>query len=376
MGLNIDEKRSGFVQSLIMESTKSNYTVTSLLNLNTTFMEEIQIAPQDTFIKEMKSYTAFKIQHFINIYWFPFFIPISFVGNTLSFLVMIKPNNRKISTCIYMAAISINDNIMMIACFHDYFVSGIQLHKWNHMECKLSSFTILFALQNGTYQVLAMTLDKYIAIKWPHKAVTYSIPGRAKLIVVGLSVFAFVYNIPPLFLSNIIDNYCYLYGSGSVISRVYSWLSFVLNAIGPFTMLIHMNFVIVRNVRMSGELFKENATNTGMDVRQKKMKSAEKQVTIMLVLVTTLFLILLCPTYVRFIYLLFAKLETPLDYANTGLFVQITYKLYTLNNGINFFLYCISGHKFRNDLREILCNCRRKNQLQSSTIGEKVMNQT
>ena len=261
------------------------------------------------------------------------------------------------STCIYMAAISVNDNIMMFVCFHDYLVSGFQLHKWNHVECKLTSFISLFALQNGTFQVLAMSLDKYIVIKWPHKAVACSTPERAKLIVVGLSVFAFIYNVPPAFFAKIIDGHCFNYGSSSAISRVYSWLSFVLNAIIPFTLLIHMNFVIVRTVRISGKFFKGNVTNTGMEARQKTMKSAENQVTLMLLLVTTLFLILLCPTYVRFIYLLFAKIDTPLDHANSALFSQITYKLYSSNNGINFFLYCISGQKFRNDLKKILCSC-------------------
>ena len=338
-----------------MESTKSNYIITSVHNFNSTEWEWTEKTAQDTFMEEIKSYTSFKIAHFIIMYWFPFFIPIGLVGNILSFFVMIKPNNRKMSTCIYMAAISINDNIMMLVCLHDYLVSGLQLHEWNQVECKLTSLISLFALQNGTFQVLAMTLDKYIAIKWPHKAVTYSTPRRAKLIVVGLSVFAFVYNVPPLFFSNIFDNHCYLYGSGSVIARVYSWLSFVLNAIIPFTLLIHMNFVIVKTVRISGKLFKGDVTITGMEARQRTMKIAENQVTLMLLLVTTLFLILLCPTYIRFIYLLFAKINTPLDYANSALFIQITYKLYSSNNGINFFLYCISGQKFRNDLKEILC---------------------
>ena len=65
----------------------------------------------------------------------------------------------------------------------------------------------------------------------------------------------------------------------------------------------------------------------------------------MLLLVTTLFFILLCPTYVRFIYLLFASRDTPLAYANSTFLVEVTYKLYASNSGINFFLYCISGKK-------------------------------
>ena len=60
------------------------------------------------------------------------------------------------------------------------------------------------------------------------------------------------------------------------MARVYSWFSFVLNAIVPFTLLIHMNYVIVKTVRNSRKSFRSNDTNIGMETRQKTMKSAEK----------------------------------------------------------------------------------------------------
>ena len=53
---------------------------------------------------------TYVVASFIDMYWFPVLIPVGLVGNTLSFLVMIKPNNRKMLTCIYMATISVNDN--------------------------------------------------------------------------------------------------------------------------------------------------------------------------------------------------------------------------------------------------------------------------
>ena len=206
-----------------------------------------------------------------------------------------------------------------------------------------------------------MTLDKYIAIKWPHKAATFSTSRRAKIIAMSLFVCVFIYNIPHVFLSSIIGGQCLNFGIRNVFSRVYSWLSFVLNAVIPFVMLIHMNYVIVTTVRNSKNVLVDTNTTTstaayqGMETRRKIMKSAESQLTIMMLLVTTLFLILLCPTYFRFIYLLFAKQDTPFEYAKSRLIYHVSAKLYATNSGINFLLYCISGKKFRNDLKEILC---------------------
>ena len=103
-----------------MESTSINNT--SFLCLVTTGLEETQTTI-DTFMEKVEAYTIFKIANFISIYWLPVLVPIGLVGNTLSFLVMIRPNNKKMSTCIYMAAISVNDNIMMCMSSHEYLVS-------------------------------------------------------------------------------------------------------------------------------------------------------------------------------------------------------------------------------------------------------------
>ena len=150
---------------LNMESTRANNNATLSIDIYTTGWETPEAMTKDTFMEEVESYTIFKVANFISIYWFPVLIPIGLVGNTLSFLVMIKPNNKKMSTCIYMAAISVNDNTMMFICSHDYLVSVVQIHKWYSIECKISALIFLFALQNETFQVLSMTLDKYIANK-------------------------------------------------------------------------------------------------------------------------------------------------------------------------------------------------------------------
>ena len=344
-----------------MESIPFDNEATSAVNVVSVGKENTHMATKDTFMEEVKTYTSFKIASFIDTYWFFVLVPIGLVGNTLSFLVMIRPNNRKMSTCIYMATISITDNLMMGLCLHTLLVVVLKIHGWHLMECKVVVFFGLIALQNSTFQVLAMTIDKYIAIKWPHKAATYSTPSRAKMIAVGLFIWTLIYNSPHLFLSNVFGLQCFAYDINSLITRVYSWFSFVLNAVIPFTLLIYMNCIIVKTVQQSCKMFRNNdnttstAGNKGIETRQKTLKSAENQLTTMLLLVTTLFLILLCPTYIRFIYLAFVQMDTPLKYANSMFFYQISFKLYTTNSGIIFLLYCISRQKFRNDLKEILC---------------------
>ena len=223
-------------------------------NFLTTGWEE-ESATVDTFMEEVKTYTAFKNGIFLDNYWFPILVPIGVLGNTLSFIVIMKPTNRNVSICIYMAAISLNDNVIMYVSAHVYLVVGLKIHEWHLTECRFFGFLVLYALQNSRFQVLAITIDKYIAIKWPHTAALYSTPRRARMIAIGLSICAIIYNSPHLYLSHV-GNQCTAYGVSSLIAKVYSWFSFVLNAIIPFILLIHMNYVIVQNVRISRKLFK------------------------------------------------------------------------------------------------------------------------
>ena len=120
---------------------------------------------KDTFMEQVESTTIFQVANIIKTYWVPFLVPLGLVGNTLSFLVMMKPSNRRMSTCVYMAGISINDNIMMVIAVHVFIAENAEWHQYHPAECSYVVFTGLYALQNATFLILGMTTDKYIAIK-------------------------------------------------------------------------------------------------------------------------------------------------------------------------------------------------------------------
>ena len=81
------------------------------------------------------------------------------------------------------------------------------------------------------------------------------------------------------------------------------------------------------------------------------MKSSEKQVFAILLLVTFGFLVLSTPMYVYFTLNLFINFTaSPKIFAINHLITNIGQKLHYTNHGINFFFYVISGQKFRTDL--------------------------
>ena len=98
-----------------------------------------------------------------------------------------------------------------------------------------------------------------------------------------------------------------------------------------------------------------------------KMKTSEKQTYAILLLVAFSFFILITPIYIFLLYDIFVDFtETPKSYAEFYLFYNIIQKLFYTNNGIIFFLYVISGKKFRNEVLQLF---KRKNNSEVTSVN-------
>ena len=165
-----------------------------------------------------------------------------------------------------------------------------------------------------------MTSDKYLAIKYPHKASVNSTPCRTRLVISVIFLLTFSYNIPNFFLMGLDGDKCHGYAVKGLFTQVFAWISVCINGIIPFTLLVYMNYHIVQKVRQSRKQFRNTTheartvivmtsdnqrtlSTRSKDDQGSKAKSAENQLTIMLHLVAILFLILNAPTYARFVYI-------------------------------------------------------------------------
>ena len=109
------------------------------------------------------------------------------------------------------------------------------------------------------------------------------------------------------------------------------------------------------SVKTSTMSLSELADNTAA-----KPDSREHQLIVNLFLVTLALLILTLPQYVRYtVYEFLPFRDNPDSFADYVLAFHITQKLYYTNSAINFFLYCLSGSRFRRDLKDTLACCKR-----------------
>ena len=101
------------------------------------------------FMDEVETLMTYKVASIFKQYWFAVLVPIGLIGNTLSFLVMIRPNKRRVSACIYMTAISVNDNLMMCLALDTWLLTTVNMYERNLWGCKSKAYSVNFCIQTS-----------------------------------------------------------------------------------------------------------------------------------------------------------------------------------------------------------------------------------
>ena len=236
--------------------------------------------------------------------------------------------------------------------------------------CKAIAAVLFTSSMCSTLFILSMTFERFYSIIRPHKAASFNTVKRAKISIVCIILFSIGYNSPLWLLSSQVvgqSRNCnaYAHAMNSTAGYIYYWIANILHFILPFLLLLMMNTVIIYTLSNRSK-FRAECQGQGQSQSQSQgqgqgqiqnVKSSEKQIFVMLLLVTFSYLILNTPTYFL-VFLNFAdiKKQTPYSLALFHLFYSVAQKALYTNYGINFFLYVISGQKFRKDLTLVLKN--------------------
>lgn len=214
--------------------------------------------------------------------------------------------------------------------------------------CSMDLYVVLTSMMTGTFIILSMTFDRWFSIVYPHKASSFNTLKRAKFTLLFIIIFSVIFNLPQIYVGSYLGRKCVPFGAHFDETRVkvYYWFHTAIGNMGPFFALISMNSVIIYKVR-----------NRAKNLNVETDKSQDAQMTALLLSVSFVFLLLTTPSQVYYLldmYINFTK--TPKDFATFWLIFNIAKHCHFSNSGVNFFLYVLSGSKFRNDLVSlVLC---------------------
>ncbi len=216
--------------------------------------------------------------------------------------------------------------------------------------CAIAVPILFMGFLCGAFLILAMTFARFYSIIRPLRAAAFNTTRRAKITIASIVAASCIYNIPHFFTTSE-GTSCLPYGNFKhipyTIVQFYYWFSFVSNVCFPFVSLLVMNTVIIKTIR---NRFRTDSN----DANENQTKNADKQMIRILLLVTFSYLALTTPGYVMFLLATYVNFQaSPKLFSDFILLYSVVQKLHFTNNGINFFLYVISGKKFRNDLFDL-----------------------
>ncbi|XP_013382014.1 FMRFamide receptor-like [Lingula anatina] len=301
------------------------------------------------------------------------------LGNTLAFFTLMRDTKRSV-TFFLLRAMAVMDNLVLIIalllvlptvhpntgllkCFSEI---GYIMDTW--------IWPLGMTFQTAAvWLVVVVTVDRYIAVKMPHRVRSLSTISKAKIATATVSLISVLFNLPRFFEFYIsydltcVDNtttttlkpvsvptalqedqdYHYVY-----TFALYCLVNFVI----PLATLIFLNINLILVVHRA------NTDRRIMSVQSlraasRNQASSETNITFMLILVVCVFIVCQLPALVTQIWYAVDPEQTGYKYLG-----ELSNLMVTCNSAVNFLIYCAFGKRFRELLRETFCgrHSRRK----------------
>lgn len=325
--------------------------------------------------------TFSEIIHFlecIQFYYTPFLVASGSIGNWLSVIVFFSTKLRKLSSSYYLAALAISDTGFLLAHFMTW-LNMIEIHYFNTpIICEVSIYISNVCSFLSVYFIVAFTVERFIAVRYPLKRPSMCTVSRAKIVLSSLTLFALISYTPTFIIAGVEER---VLGNRTVpycdVREGYKDLSHIINSIDAFVVLIiPFSAICVINICICYTVWKlarirrtmtnsaSSTTRTVNGIHRPTIRTAaascmrnqssQTKVTKMLLVVSTVFLILNLPSYIFRARSYFVEKNE--EKAELLMIVQhSSYILFQTNFAINFILYCISGQNFRKALASLCC---------------------
>ena len=316
----------------------------------------------------------FAIAIWIVKYIWPLIVLCGTFGNALSFCVLIRKAMSDTSVYFYLAMLAIADiGVLLLSAFKTWIrvVSGFEMLHVSGISCKLIMYIFLICLHMSAWFVIAVTVDRFIVIWLPlsaYRSGSSSFLGnyicreshQCKFVSAGMLITLLLYNGHLLWTIDLKGNdsadklsttyYCRANPANHFMSSIFPVMKLLSYCVIPFFIVLILNAAIITRISKTKPLLSINRPTT----IKGKTSSHQSRITGMLLTVSITWLLLTGPFT---IWSLVPNNEnTSSSEAQSFLIKTVCFTLMYMNHSINFYLYCLTGAKFRRQLKEMLCS--------------------
>ena len=318
---------------------------------NDTVDRPIMYPYQVDYLSELEPY------HWITIFAVPPIVLLGLTGNLLSVCVMLRKRFRSTSTSVYLIALAVVDSIYLIDNF--MFVNwvriffGIDIRLFSVLACQFYVYGLYVCKCLGAWLVVAVTFERLVAVKWPHRARDLCTRRRAYYAICGIilttcTLYIYIPVVHTIWYEGPIGPDCSFTLPENLVLTALHFLDMFMYSLIPSILLLGTNIALIRSIATQTKTF------TKANSRGKRLvKSDTRRLTAMLLAVSLTYLVLTFPVTAIHVYKVFV--HTPKNWVEI---YTTAYSISLVNNAINFVLYCVSGPAFRQEVGVFFCSLR------------------
>lgn len=328
-----------------------HFNVNDLASLTYAF-KNLSLAANDSEVQK------YQIESIILLIIPPILLILGTFGNILSFIILTRQAMRKYSTFLYLAILSISDTFVIYTGLLRLWMKELinyDITTYSDWICKLTNVLLYTVSDYSVWLLVAVTVERYVAVCHPLKAHSICRKRRATYVIISLLLILLVLNLHFLWTVEVsADSQCdnapnYV----TLIEQIWPWVDAWVYSLLPSLALLIFNILIVRSVIKARKLqtdmtsYKYYADNR----RPGGVAEGSTRMTFMLLSISFAFLICTFPMNVTIIANHFYKHNTNMEVRyKFQLIRSVTELLMYMNHCMNFYLYCATGLKFRQQL--------------------------
>ena len=309
----------------------------------------------------------------------PMLIFIGITGNIVSFLVLSRARMRRTPTCLYLAALAILDTLVLLTGALRQAVlvltpTRLDMAALSNANCKFMVWMFYTGTQAAAWIIVAMAIDRFVTVSNPLRMRRLPVTAITRGVICFIVSLFSITNIHFLVTGEVIvvsrrneplQMYCFTPNPDmqAFYIHVYPWLDASLYSYAPLTLLLIFNGFLMYKLFQRGQDFKSE-TPAGRPPT-KSQTSAQDQSTrrISIVMMSVCLVYMMTTTPSGLVWAFNTRLEIEEEVAS-GILDFLMY----INHACNFFIYCLTGARFRTELR-LMLGCPKKSKIVRGNRG-------
>lgn len=299
----------------------------------------------------------------------PFLFILGTFGNVMTIIILRRLVGKPTALPVYLTTLALSDTcVLYFGLFRRWlmYIFEVDIRLFHPALCKTHTWLVYSVILMSAWLLAVMTMERAISVWLPHHVTLLCTRRRAVFSVVCILVFSltvnshFLYGVEVTFsiTNGTLERDCNAPTSSTdywyFVHAIWPWIDFTLSSLMPLVALIIGNSIILWKVSDSARAA-QNLTAASIEDRPDRRKQISFM-TVSLVTLSVVFFLTTTPICVYNViehYVQDSMSDAQGDAQLTLVWAVVNMFMYT-NSAVNFYLYCLSGAKFRKEFKRFI----------------------